>query len=73
MLHLKRCIISGILILGDTMKKIQTNDGKYEIYSLYEGRQFTGIFSCENNCLHCKTICDVGLTYRKLIHQDVGA
>ena len=55
------------------MSYIKTNNYKYELYSLYNGRANTSIYSYDNKCLSCQTVCEVGLVYKELINQDVEA
>lgn len=74
MLQPKKYIILQTLQLGDfIMKSIKTNKAQYEIHSLYEGRKNTSAFSCDNKCMSCETVCDIGIIYRQLIHKEVGA
>ena len=46
-------------------KIIKTSYGEYEVSnncSTFEAEQ-EDVFSCQNNCIHCTKMCDVGYTY----------
>lgn len=44
-----------------SQKTIQTNYGLYEVHSMYNGRENTSVFSCENDCPNCRTKCEFGV------------
>ena len=44
------------------MVKIKSTENiTYEVSQIGENRKYTAEFNCENNCLKCKTKCEMGI------------
>lgn len=52
---------------------VKTNNGEYEIKSLYPPRRNTDVYSCDNNCPRCNIVCECGLSVYDIIDESVGA